>query len=132
MRSTPRSVIGQLLPGVNAMIYTNPEHPEHLSILCHVIDCVHGVHRSHQTLLYTFLRLWVVMRLASASLRRPSEVAQHSWPMSENDGMPIGKVQYVPLPLKDWDEKRGAELFGGKKGSQVTPPLTQVFRNPLG
>jgi hypothetical protein len=32
--------------------------------------------------------------------------------MSEDDGMPVGKVENVPLPLEDWNEKRGAEVIG--------------------
>jgi hypothetical protein len=60
-----RSIPGQPFSGVGAMIDTDPERAEHLPILCHVIDRVHSVHRSHQTLLHTFLGLWV---LTSVSL----------------------------------------------------------------
>ena len=44
--------------------------------------------------------------------------------MSQDDGVPVGKVENIPLPLKNWDEKGGAEGVGVEKSSQFDSPLT--------
>lgn len=51
--------------------------------------------------------------------------------MSENNGVPVGEVENIPLSLKNWHEKGGGEIVSIQKPSQVDSPVLQIFRDPF-
>lgn len=47
--------------------------------------------------------------------------------MSENNSVPVGKVENISLPLEDWNEAGSVGVLGVQKPSKLDSPVTQVF-----
>lgn len=77
----------------------------------HVINHSHSVLRCQQTLLHALLCLNVFVAHTSAWLQIFGEIAEYEWSMCKNYGMPVSKVEYVSLSLKDRTRTGLAVLF---------------------
>lgn len=52
--------------------------------------------------------------------------------MYQNDGMPIGHIEDVALPLDDGGEERCAKVIGVKELREFGSPVTQILGYALG
>lgn len=101
-------------------------------MLRYLIDETDSVHSGLQTFLDTFLSSSIILTTPSVLSRYLGEVIQDGLSMDQNDGMPIGHIEDVALPLNDGSEERCTKVIGIKKLGEFCSPVAQILGYALG
>ena len=91
-----------------------------------------SIHSSLQTFLDTFLSSSIIFAAPPVLSRYLGKIIQDGLSMDQDDGMPVGHVKDVALPLDDGSEECCAEVIGVKELREFCSPVAQILGYALG